>query len=426
MANIISREELEHKVRFIEQEITYAACRGTGLVPTDEDRVYIMSLADELKRLSGGLNCVMWDKKGRPSIMVNIFCDEQARLSYLSNTGTVIANDPDRKVHPAFVVDGEHIAGFAVQKYPWCRYNGVNYDVSLYRMDTAYSVSLNGALSNVDTTNTGTALSDGVHMHVITLAEMAYISLLGVRNGFQPRGNDSYGKSSQKTDEYGEPGGYDYGDGKLYQIKTGTGPTSWRHDGTIFGISELRGNQLCWINGVKLMNGKIYIFKDNNAAGETRVAADFAITNVSTDGTDAAKWVSIMPDGAYVGAGADGCLGYDYTSEKGDSKPCQIVTSLTPQTSDEEGYMSTALKSLEAAEGVDIPDIMRQLTLAGDLSEQILGTFLGRTNGERGCLAGGYCSYGSNAGLGYRYFNYSPATTSTYFVSRSATLIRGM
>ena len=423
MANIQSKREMEQRVRFILQEITNAACRGTGLVPTDEDKVYIQTLSDELKRLSGGRNEVIWDKKGRPSVVVNIFNDQSARLSYLSNSDAIIANTANT-VHPAFMVDGKHIAGFRVQKFSWCRWNGANYDVSLYGMDPAWSVSLNGACTNVDSTNASQANPTGEQMHVMTLAEVAYLSLLCVRNGFQPRGNDSYGKSSQKSDEYGEPGGYEYGDGKLYQIKTGTGPTSWYHDGTIFGVADMRGNLYNWVTGAKLNNGKIYILKDNNAASPDLTASDFAITNVSTDGSDAHKWVSIMPDGSYVAAGAEGCLGYDYTNEKGDAKPGQIVTSLTPQTSDAEGYIGTPMATLDSAEGVDIPDILRRLTLAGDLSEKIQGYLFARTNGERGLRVFGYFSYGaSNPGVGCRNFGNAPSGSRANTSSRSATLI---
>ncbi len=423
MANIQSKQQIEKRVRFIMQEITNAACRGTGLVPTDEDKVYILSLGDELKRLSEGRNEVIWDKKGRPSIVVNIFLDEEARLSYLSNNGVVIANDTTHSVHPAFMVDGKHIGGFRVMKFSWCRWQGANYDVSLYNMDPAWGVSLNGALTNVDNTNASQVNPEGKHMHVMTLAEVAYLSLLCVRNGFQPRGNDNYGKSSQKPDEVGEPGGYDFGGGKLYEIKTGTGPTSWYHDGTIFGVSDMRGNLVNWIAGAKLMNGKIYIFKDNNAASPNRVKADFDITNVSTTGNDSDKWVSIKPDGSFCAAGAEGCLGYDYSGSKGDAVGGHIVTSLTPQGSDSEGYIGTKLATLDADEGVSIPDIMRQLTLAGDLSEKIQGNLYARTNGERGLHVFGPYSIGGAAGVGYRNFLDAPAASNDDTSSRSATLI---
>ena len=423
MANIQSKQQIEKRVRFIMQEITYAACRGTGLVPTDEDKVYILSLGDELKRLSEGKNEVIWDKKGRPSIVVNIFLDEESRLSYLSNNGVVIANTANT-VHPAFVINGKHIGGFRIQKFTWCRWQGANYDVSLYNMDPAWSVSLNGALTNVDTTNSSQANPEGEHMHVMTLAEVAYLTLLCVRNGFQPRGNDSNGKSSQKPDEVGEPGGYDFGNGLMHETKTGSGPTSWYHDGTIFGIADMRGNLYNWISGAKLMNGKIYIFKDNNAAAEDRVKADFDITNVSTTGNDNDKYVSIMPDGTYCAAGAEGCLGYDYSGEKGDYKPGHIVTSLTPQTSDTEGYIATPLATLEADDSVTIPDILRQLTLAGDLSEKVQGYLYARTNGERALrVVGPYGSGSVNPGVGCRNFSYGPGGTLANNTSRSASII---
>src|SRR5690606_21658939 len=45
---------------------------------------------------------------------------------------------------------------------------------------------------------------------------------------------------------------------------TGSGPASWYHDGTPAGIADLRGNVWEWVDGLKLVNGRIYVHHDND------------------------------------------------------------------------------------------------------------------------------------------------------------------
>lgn len=407
-----SKIELDARIRFIMSEITNAAKRGTNLVPTDEDMVYIDSLAAELFRLSGGTNEVLYDKLGRPSIYVNFYADETARISYLSNGGAIL--DSDDKIHPAFIVKNKAIRGFRIQKFSWVRYNDVNYPVSLYGMDPARNITLTASLQLVDTANAGSVVSDGETIHLMTLAEWAYIALRGVREGFQPRGNDSHGKSSQKSDETGSPASY-LESGVPKQILTGTGKTSWYSDGSIFGVSDLRGNVTEWTNGCRLNNGKIYIYPDNDAASPDYTAADFSVTSDN--------YKSIMPDGSLVTKGAEGCIGYDYSSSQGNGQPGKIVTSLTPQSGDSAGYISQPMRTITTEAELTIPAILRYLTLGPEKSAALLGNLYARTNGERGLHCGGYWSSGANAGLGYRIFNDSPAYSYATIGARAASII---
>jgi hypothetical protein len=66
---------------------------------------------------------------------------------------------------------------------------------------------------------------------------------------------------------------------------TGSGPTSWRHDNTPFGIADLNGNVWEWSPGMRINNGEIQVIENNNAALST---ADF--------GASSAEWMAI--DGA--------------------------------------------------------------------------------------------------------------------------------
>ncbi|WP_300760094.1 hypothetical protein [Janthinobacterium sp.] len=108
----------------------------------------------------------------------------------------------------------------------------------------------------------------GVGHHVMTNAAFAGIALWCRANGYQPRGNSSYGKSSDSPWETARridgaaPGRIE----GTPRTLTGSGPASWRHDGTPSGISDLNGNVWEWTPGMRLIGGEIQIIAGNNAA----------------------------------------------------------------------------------------------------------------------------------------------------------------
>jgi hypothetical protein len=70
------------------------------------------------------------------------------------------------------------------------------------------------------------------------------------------RGNNNRGKSYEEPSETGK--GTKYG-----RTATGSGPDTWRHDGTSHGIADLVGNVWEWNDGLKLVAGKIIMPADN-------------------------------------------------------------------------------------------------------------------------------------------------------------------
>ncbi|EGR1131319.1 hypothetical protein EFU40_05710 [Vibrio cholerae] len=81
------------------------------------------------------------------------------------------------------------------------------------------------------------------------------------KGGQQPRGNTEWGRAHDMISEVGRRV-----DGMLSNERTGngatltgSGPNSWRHDGTALGVSDWVGNVWEWVDGLKMVNGQFYI-----------------------------------------------------------------------------------------------------------------------------------------------------------------------
>ncbi len=81
------------------------------------------------------------------------------------------------------------------------------------------------------------------------------------KGGQQPRGNTEWGRANDMISEVGRRV-----DGMLSNERTGngatltgSGPNSWRHDGTAFGVSDWVGNVWEWVDGLKMVNGQFYL-----------------------------------------------------------------------------------------------------------------------------------------------------------------------
>ncbi|MVC41396.1 hypothetical protein D6V22_06735 [Vibrio cholerae] len=81
------------------------------------------------------------------------------------------------------------------------------------------------------------------------------------KGGQQPLGNTEWGRAHDMISEVGRRV-----DGMLSNERTGngatltgSGPNSWRHDGTAFGVSDWVGNAWEWIDGLKMVNGQFYL-----------------------------------------------------------------------------------------------------------------------------------------------------------------------
>jgi hypothetical protein len=93
----------------------------------------------------------------------------------------------------------------------------------------------------------------------MTSWEWAAVALWCLKNGFQPRGNTGSGKSHEAVWETGTPA-----PDNAAKTLGGSGPASWRHDGTFQGIADLVGNVYEWNDGLLLRDGRLYFPADND------------------------------------------------------------------------------------------------------------------------------------------------------------------
>jgi sulfatase modifying factor 1 len=239
--------------------------------------------------------------------------------------------------HPAFIVNGVTKEEIWIAKYlasmPSTRAR------SIVGVDPKHTISYDDALS--------ACAANGAGWHLMTNAEWSAIALWCWKNGKMPRGNTNWGLSSDNGAEGGVRGdsgtnGVASGVGRT---NTGSGPITWNHDATAFGIADLCGNVWEWVGGMRQHDGEINIIENNNSAVNT------------TDHTHgSAAWKAILAsDGSLVAPGTAGTLKYD-----------EVAANSTPQLDDVidfSGSGGCSFESLAADAGITVPDLLKQLCL---------------------------------------------------------------
>lgn len=208
------------------------------------------ALRQSVEAASGGLQTVLYTAKGQPSFM-NII--EKFNMSTI---------DPALSgTHPAFIINGVEVGQILVGTYTASLINGEL--LSLPNRPTS-TPALAAAVT--------AARACGVGFHVTTNAEWSAIQMQCYALGFNPKGNNYYGRDATDSTQYGRRlDGASATDGITTGtpiIYTGSGPVSFRHNNAYNGISDVNGNYNLLTPDVRLCGatGELHIFANNNAA----------------------------------------------------------------------------------------------------------------------------------------------------------------
>lgn len=366
----------------VEDALTKEALTGVSLAITDATKQ--ADYKNRIEDLSLGRNTVLFDANNKPSVYVVYKPNEKARLDFLNNGGTHFTKADG--LHPAFIVNGS-VVELLIGKYPAVRVGGTNHAASLRGLDPAHTINYDNSLA--------ACVAKGTGHHMVTQAEWAYLSLLAIREGFQPRGNDCYGKSYQDATEKAIAAYHYASSGTNYtgRTLTGSGPIGWHLDGTPFSPADLRGNVREWNGGYRINGGELQIIENNNAADNTK-----------DQSASSALWKAILQDGSLVAPETADTYKWDYvtTAPVSGSAAFQLNIAIDNPPADATPYGVTTFSALGAKEGVTIHDLLRILGIMPTLVNAQLGTQYMRNVGERLGAAGGYWASASNAGLGYR------------------------
>lgn len=358
----------------------------------------------KMEILSGGKNTIKWvddggeTKKYWPSIVV--VRPAQIREFYLPGAG----ND----IHPAFMAGGKTYPKYYMGKYPgpYITSNGKTIMLSLFGFDGMSNV-LTGAYVQPNYDNAVLYGKNGGNgCHAVTNAEWMEIAMSCFQDGFQPKGNNNHGKDYQDPNSpeyYGVPA-YWYSN-RIARVLNGSGPISWTHDGSPWGVWGMNGNIYQWTTGFRQKAGEIQVIPNNDAAlPET----DHSATSEA--------WKAMLADGTLVAPGTDNTLKYDATS------PISIVTEITSRT-------TTSINNYFGDVTGIAPNLAKLLGIAPAASSSALGSDrIYIRNDESGAYSetlsrrGGDWNDGSGAGVFFLSLGSNRSTSSIFIGVRPAFL----
>ena len=351
---------------------------------------FVFSIKDTYRQAveaaTGGNNTVMYDDLGNPSIMVRV---PKFYLDEVITGATHVA-------HPAFIVNGIEKSEIWISKFQNILHNNRGYSVP--GVVPTNNMEFNSAKRSCEAKGTG--------WHLMTNVEWAAIALWCKKNGTMPRGNDSKGASYDAPYEHGLRA--NSASASDFRTLTGSGPASWYHNGTTDGIADLCGNVYEWVDGLKLVNGKIYIHNDN----------DFDTGN--TEG-NINGWVDTKLYMDCTIAGSD----VEEADTGGDPILSNSITNkMYTGTGDQNGafmYSYCFFESFAAKEGVTVPDLLKYLALfPADSESHGNDRMYIRNYGERVACRGGTWTLGVSAGVFSLSLHYTRSYSAVSLGFRSA------
>lgn len=323
-------------------------------LPMSQKGITIISkdrLRQSVESASGGRNTIIYDAQGNPNTMVVIPRYNLEYLPFGLTAGT----------HPAFLTNGVPRSEIFVAKY-LASAVGAGTQVMAGQVPLTY-VNFDASRSLCTSKGVGWSLSSA---HV-----WSAVALLSIANGTQPRGNTYYGRSHEKTFETGRRhDGSAPGDtAGVASTLTGSGPESWYHDGTYFGVCDLVGNVWEWVDQLKIVDGRIISTLDNNSA------------------LSEASWTQHQ---AFLSAVSDIQL----------SGVAGVA-----------GSSSVANRENMVKQASYVSSNLLKTLLVEPLGETIAGALYVNTEGERIALRGGNWNSTSGTGLGSLYLTYARSAT---------------
>ena len=177
-------------------------------------------------------NVVIFDDRGIPSIMCRF------------------VRPKDTEEIPAVFKIGDKVAdAIYISKYPNTVIDGRAYSMPM--ADPTANITFDEAVQ--------ACRCKGLGWHLMTAVEYEYLLNQSREKGTMPHGNTDWGKDYYHKDEQGKVSNF----GRTY---TGTGPVTWNHDHTPYGVSDLNGNVWEWLAGLRIKDGVIEFIPDNKAA----------------------------------------------------------------------------------------------------------------------------------------------------------------
>lgn len=356
-------------------ETTAAATGAINAVETRAQTAY----REAVEAASSGKNTVKYDAQGNPNVMVwiNKFNSEDVNAAILARHGVDLQLGTG--VFPAFIKNGVQMRGFWYAKY--IASAGASGGCSVVA-GVQPRTSVNYDAAKALCTNKGTG------WHLSANIEWLAVAYLGLAFGEQPRGDTNYGRAHDAKHEVATRASAAHapGDtGHSASSYTGTGPATWSHDGTQFGVFDMVGNVYEWQDQLKLQEGQVFAPLDNNP--------DMA------ESAWPAHECYFDSSGATSGSVVLNSLITNRTGDLGDNGSGNGANSNTWRTTAKDpSYVESLL--------------MRQMGVEPPAGALFNGNLYSRNFGERLPIRGGAWSTGGSAGLGMLSFN--SARTNAY------------